>query len=161
MRMRRLRLALPAVALGGCGLALAGCGGSGSSGSISLSRLPLVAGATVVAQQAQCDPGSSAFCAVEAVIVDRGFGSSGALLAAERHRLRSLGWSDTAGDNGKEQAAESPGRKVRVTYATAQGDLLGWDERWIDRPWPIVLTLARTMYQRTAAMSVMLEAGSA
>jgi hypothetical protein len=140
---------------------VAGCGGSGSSASISLSRLPLVAGATVVAQRTQCDPGTSAFCAVEAVIVDRGFGSSGALLAAERHQLHSLGWSDTAGDNGKELAAESPGRKVRVTYATAQGDLLGSDEGWIKRPGLIVLTLSRTMYQRAAAMSVMLEAGSA
>jgi hypothetical protein len=142
-------------------LALAGCGGSTSTGPITISRLPLVTGATVVAEQTQCDSGASAFCAVEAVIVDRGLGSSGALLAAEQRRLRRLGWSSTAGDNGKEQAAESPGRKLRVTYATAQGDLLGSDEGWIHRPRPIVLTLSQTMYQRTAAMSVMLEAGSA
>jgi len=120
-----------------------------------------VQGARVASERRQCDQGSNAFCAVEAVIVDPRFGSSGALLAAEQHRLRSLGWSATAGDNGKEHAAESPGRELRVTYATAAGDLLGSDEGWIKRPRPIVLTLSRVMFARTPAMSVMLEAGSA
>ena len=118
-------------------------------------------GATVVSEQRQCDRGANAYCAVEAVVVDRRFGSSGALLTAERHRLHAVGWSSTAGDNGKERAAESPGHKLRVTYATAEGDLLGSDEGWIKRPRPIVLSLSRVMFDGTPAMSVMLEAGSA
>jgi hypothetical protein len=155
-------MALGGCVLAGCALALTACGGSSSTSSpLSISQLPLVQGATVASEQRQCDPGSNAFCSVEAVIVDRRFGSSGALLAAEQHQLRTRGWSATAGDNGKERAAESPGHKLRVTYATAEGDLLGSDEGWIKRPRPIVLSLSRVMFDRTPAMSVMLEAGSA
>ena len=163
MRSRRLRpapLALVA-ALTGCALALSACGGSSQSSPLSIGQLPLINGATIVAQASQCDRGANAYCAIEAVIVDPRAGSSGALVVAERRRLRRLGWSGSAGDNGDEQAAESPGHKLRVTYATAAGDLIGWDLGWIKRPRPIALTLSHLMFERTPAMSVMLEAGSA
>ena len=146
-------------ALAAC--ALAGCGASGSSRSLSLAQLPLVRGSAVVARSEQCDRGANAYCAIEAVIVNRGFTSSGALVVAEHQRLHKLGWSTAAGDNGRERAAESPGHKVRVTYATAFGDLLGWDMGWIKRPRPIALTLSHAMFDGAPAMSVMLEAGSA
>lgn len=161
--MRRLRPALlaPVVALGGCTFALAACGGASSSNSLSISQLPLVSGASVVAQERQCDRGANAYCAIEAVIVDPHATSSGALVEREHRHLRRLGWSISAGDNGVERAAESPGHKLRVTYATGADDLLGIDERWIKRSRAITLTLSRLMFQGTPAMSVMLEVGSA
>jgi hypothetical protein len=149
-----LRLALPALVV-----ALAGCGQSGSSSSLSLSQLPLVDGAKVVTKVGRCDRGANAFCAVQAVIVDRRFSSAGALVASEHRHLRKLGWTSAAGDNGNERAAESPGHKLRVTYATATGDLTAIDLGWIKRPRVIQATLARALFDQTPAMSVMLEAG--
>jgi hypothetical protein len=163
MRSRRLRPAPLALvmALAGCAFALTGCGDGGSSSTLSISQLPLVDGAKIVAQASQCDRGAHAYCAIEAVIVDRRAASSSALVASEHRWLRKLGWLGTAGDNGDERAAEAPGQKLRVTYATAAGDLVGWDLGWIKRPRAIVLTLSRLLFERTPAMSVMLEAGSA
>ena len=158
MRSRRWTATF-GVALGAC--ALAGCGAGSSSRSLTLAQLPLVGGSAVVARSEQCDRGANAYCAIEAVIVNRRFTSSGALVVAEHRRLHTLGWSTAAGDNGRERAAESPGHKVRVTYATAFGDLLGWDMGWIRRPRPIALTLSRAVIAGAPAMSVMLEAGSA
>jgi hypothetical protein len=162
MRTRRLRLALPALvaALAGGMLTLGGCGAGSSSSPLSIDQLPLVGGATVVTQARQCDRGANAYCAIEAVIAGHDYSSSGALVAAERRRLRTMGWSNVAGDNGKERAAESPGHRVRVTYATGSGDLLGVDLGWIKRPRGIALTLSRLMFSGTPAMSVMLEAGA-
>jgi len=155
MRIQGPRLALAALAL-----ALAGCGGTGGSQtSLDIKQVPLVSGASVLAQARQCDQGANAFCALEAVIVDRRYHSSGALVASEHRQLRKLGWSSMAGDDGDEQAAESPGHKLRLTYATAANDLIGIDEKWIKRPGSIGLALSRTMFNRTAAMSVMLEVG--
>ncbi len=140
-------------------LVLAGCGQIGSSRSPGLDQLPLVDGASVVAQVKQCDKGANAFCAVEAVVVGKGFRSSGELVASEHKHLRKVGWTSMAGDNGDERAAESPGHKLRLTYATAGNDLIGWDLGWIKRSMPIVQALDRQMFDRVPAMSIMLEAG--
>ena len=149
---------MPALAVGG--LALGGCGSGGASGSLSLRQVPLVPGARVAVQERQCDQGANAFCAIEAVIVAPRFRSSGALVASEHRRLHSLGWTTSAGDDGDEVAADSPGHKVRLTYASALGDLIGLDEKWIkSRPWPIWAALTQSMFSGTPAMSVMLEAG--
>jgi len=156
MRFRTLRLALPALVV-----ALGGCGQNASPGSLSLAQLPLVDGASVVSQVRQCDRGTNAYCAIEAVIVDRRFRSAGALMASEHRHLSKLGWSGSAGDNGDERAAESPSHKLRVTYATAAGDLVGIDQGWIKRPRAIELTLSRALFDRTPAISIMLEAGPA
>jgi hypothetical protein len=83
-----------------------------------------------------------------------------ALLDSEHRHLLKLGWSGAAPDTGEQRAAESPGHKLRVTYATAFGDLLGWDRGWIKRPWPIVMALDRAMFNRASALSLMLEVGS-
>ena len=159
MGITRLRAVPALLVLALAGLALAGCGSGGSSSPLSLTQLPLIPGASIVAQTRQCDRGSNAFCAIEAVIVDRQAHSSGGLVANEHKHLRSLGWTTSAGDDGNEVAANSPGHKVRVTYATAMDDLIGLDEKWIKRPWPIWSSLSQSMFSRTPAMSIMLEAG--
>jgi len=151
--MRRLSLALLALA------ALAGCGGVGRTSPESLRQVPLVSGAQIVSQTKQCDIGSNRFCALEAVVVDRQAGSSGALTAAEDRLLHRRGWKSSAGDDGDEVAADSPGQKLRVTYATAFDDLIGLDEHWIKRASSIEIALDRTVINRTPAMSIMLEVG--
>jgi hypothetical protein len=140
-------------------VALAGCGQGTSRRSLSLRQVPLVPGATIVTHTAQCDRGANAFCAIEAVVVDRSFNSSGALAASEDHLLHRLGWKSSAGDDGDEVAADSPGQKVRVTFATAIDDLIGIDEHWIRRSRSIEMALDRTMFDRTPAMSIMVEVG--
>ena len=112
-----------------------------------------------MAQARQCDNGSHAFCAIQAVIVDRRFTSSGAFVRSEHDHLHSLGWTTSAGDDGDEVAADSPGHKLRVTYATALDDLIGIDETWIKRPHAIGLKLSQTMFSGTPAMSIILEVG--
>jgi uncharacterized protein YceK len=153
MGIRRLSLALLTLA------ALAGCG-SAQQRTLSIQQLPLVDGASVVAQTTQCDRGANGFCAIEAVIVDRRFGSSGALVASEGRMLHSLGWTTSAGDDGPEVAAQSPGQKLRVTYATAKADLIGRDEGWIKRSRSIALALDRQFIHGIPAMSILLEVGA-
>lgn len=153
MGARRLSLALLAP------LVLAGCGGAKSTRPLSVHQLPLVPGAKVVTQATQCDTGSNPFCAIEAVVVGRGYGSSGELTASEDRLLHKLGWKSSAGDDGDEAAADSPGQKLRVTFATAINDLVGIDEHWITRSSSITMALDRTLFDRAPAMSIMLEVG--
>jgi hypothetical protein len=139
-------------------LALAGCGQSAASNSLSLAQLPLVKDASIVTQLRQCDRGANAFCAIVAVVVDPHAASAGALVTSEHRYLRRVGWTAGAGDDGDEQAAESPGHKLRVTYASAVADLIGIDLGWIKRPRQVTLALTRELFGRTPAMSIMLEA---
>jgi hypothetical protein len=154
MRFRTLGLALPALVAG-----LAGCGQTVGTRSPMLSQLPLVNGARIVARVDQCDRGASAFCAIELVVVSSRFRSSVDLVKQERNRLRRSGWTGVAPDDGQQRAAESPGQKLRITYATAEADLWGIDLGWIKRPQKITIGLSRTMFARSPAMSVLLEAG--
>jgi hypothetical protein len=147
------------LALAGGGLIIAGCGSGGPSGPVTVNQFPLIPGASVATQTRQCDRGASAFCAVQAVIVDPGASSSGALVRSEHRQLHSLGWTTSAGDDGNEVAAESPGHKVRVTYSTGLNDLIGIDEAWIKRPAAIGLSLSQLEIRRTPAMSIMVEEG--
>lgn len=153
MGVRRLTLSLLAGAL------IAGCGAAPSSKSLSLQKVPLVPGATIVHQALQCDRGGNSFCALEAVVVDRHFTSSGALTASEDRLLHRAGWKSSAGDDGDEAAADSPSQKLRITFATAISDLIGLNEHWITRAPSIEMALVRTMFDRTPAMSLMLEFG--
>jgi hypothetical protein len=153
MGIRRLGLALLAL------VALGGCGQGSSSHSLDLRQVPLVPGATVTASATQCDHGSNPFCAIEAVIVDPRFTSSGALVASEDRVLHQAGWKSSAGDDGDEAAAGSPGQKLRVTYGTALDDLIGVDEKWIHRTWSITMALDQMVLTRRPAMSIMLEQG--
>jgi hypothetical protein len=151
MRARRLGAALLAL------LALSACGASSSPSAPDLSKLPLVPGTEIVAQARQCDKGKSAYCAIQIVVVGRSYKTSQDLLGVERERLVSLGWTREGADTGNEHAADSPGHKLRVTYATALGDLTGIDLGWIKRPRRITLALSRAVFQRKAALSMMLE----
>ncbi|MGI8902910.1 MAG: hypothetical protein ACR2IP_04495 [Solirubrobacteraceae bacterium] len=155
MNGRRLSALAPialVVTLGGCGQRAPRVPAS--------SALPLVGGAGIVASARQCDPGANAFCALQLVVTGSRYPSSGELLRSENRRLRQLGWTATHADIGDERAAESPGRRVRVTYATADGDLQGIEQGWIKRSRTIYLALDRTLFDRTPAISVMLEAGA-
>jgi hypothetical protein len=156
--MRTRTLGLLAGALG---IGLAGCGQQATTHSPTLSELPLVPGSSVVTQVHECDKGANAFCAIELVVLGPRFKSSADLVKAERDRLRRSGWSGVAPDDGQQRAAQSPGQKLRITYATAAADLLGIDLGWIKRPRPITMRLARTMFDRSSAMSVLLETGPA
>jgi hypothetical protein len=151
MRAGRLVSALLAL-----GVALAGCG-SGASHTPDLSKLPLVPGTEVIVKARQCDNGSNPYCAVQIVLVGRSYKDSQDLLGVERERLVSLGWMREGADTGNEHAADSPGHKLRVTYATALADLTGIDLGWIKRPRPITLALSHAVFQRTPALSMMLE----
>jgi hypothetical protein len=153
------RLGLVASALS-IATALAACGQTSTGRSPDLAKLPLVPGASVVAQARQCDKGANAFCSFQLVVTDPRYPSSKALVSSERRQLHKLGWSGMDADTGEEQAAESPDHKLRVTYATAFGDLKGIDLNWIKRPPSIALALSRTMFARSSAMSVMLEVGA-
>jgi hypothetical protein len=154
MTARRLCLALTTLAL-----VLAGCGGSGSKRVPPVAHLPLVPGAKIVTQVRRCDPGANAYCAWELVVVDPRYRSSDVLMLAERHHLLHQGWSTANAETGEQEAANSPGHRLRVTYATASGDLRGIDLGWIKRSAAVTMTLSQTMFRHTAAMSMLLETG--
>jgi hypothetical protein len=141
-------------------LLLAGCGNSGNR-SPAIGKLPLAAGSKVVAQVRQCDKGKNSYCSVELVIVNHGYGNSWALVSGERRSLSQDGWTQTHADTGDEHAAQSPGDKLRVTYATAMGDLKDVELGWITRSHAIAVALSHTIFERASAMSVLLELGPA
>jgi hypothetical protein len=58
-------------------------------------------------------------------------------------------------------AADSPGARLRVTFATALLDLKDIELGWIKRPRPISLALSRAIFDGEAAMSMNLVAGPA
>ncbi|MBV9003779.1 MAG: hypothetical protein JO181_03910 [Solirubrobacterales bacterium] len=140
--------------------ALAGCGQSAKSRTPDVSQLPLVQGATVVTQVRECDKGANAFCAIELVVADRRYKTSDDLLLSEHHQLLSHGWSGAGGDTGNERAADSPGHKLRLTYATATGDLQGVELGQIKRPGKIWIALSHTLLDQVPALSMMLEVGN-
>lgn len=138
---------------------LAGCGG-GNAGKLSASQVPLVPGARVVAQVTQCDRGANAYCALALVVQDQRYRNSDQLEKAEHHRVRAAGWRGVGADTADENAAESPSHKLRITYATAYGELKGIDLGWIHRPRAIATVLARTMFAHApATISILVESG--
>lgn len=139
---------------------LAGCGSSSPRHTPELAKLPLVGGARIVAEARRCDPGANAFCAWELVITDPRFRSSDALLLSEHNRLIGLGWSGANADTGDQHAADSPGHELRLTYATAYGDLKGIDLGWIERSRNVTLALSRALFTRDSTLSMLLEQGS-
>jgi hypothetical protein len=153
--MRTRRLGVLALVL-----ILAGCGASHAKRTPVASDIPLVPGAKIAVQSRACDHGSHAFCAVDLVVVAHNYVSSDVLALDESHVLTKKGWSLAHGDTGLQSAANSPGHKLRLTFATASGDLRQIDLGTINRPWPIIYGLSSTMFERTAAMSMMLEIGA-
>ena len=125
-----------------------------------LGKLPLAPGSRIVTRVRQCDAGSNAYCAVELVVVDPAWHDSGVAGVRREADPRAPGWTADRGANGDEDAAESPGDKLRVTYATAYGDLKDIELGWIKRSHAISVALSHALFDRSAAMSVMLEIGS-
>jgi len=140
--------------------ALAGCGQSTAQRTPDLSKLPLVSGTRVVTRVKRCDPGANAFCAWELVVAGRGYRSSVALLKAEHHHLRVLGWTSANADTGQQRAQDSPRHKLRVTYATPQGELQGVDLGYAKRAQPVQLALSQAMFAHTPAISILYEIGA-
>jgi hypothetical protein len=141
-------------------LAAAGCGQAATSRGPDLAAVPLTGGTRVIAHTRRCDRGANPYCAIQLVVVGNHYRSSTALLASEHRRLKSLGWSSAGADTGDESAAESPGHKLRLIYATVALDLQGIDLGWITRSPMISRVLSRTMFNRSSALSLMLETGS-
>lgn len=124
-----------------------------------MAQLPLVKGATIVSQVRTCDKGANAFCAIALVVVDRHYKNSDDLLLGEHDQLLSHGWSGAHGDTKNERAADSPGHQMRLTYATATGDLQGVELGQIKRPGRIWVALSHTLFDQVPALSMMLEVG--
>jgi hypothetical protein len=141
--------------------ALAGCGAvAPAARTPTASSIPLVAGSRIVQQVRNCDQGSNAYCSIDLVVQNRQYDSSDILARDETRVLRQHGWSLSNGDTRTQTAANSPGHKLRLTIATAAGDLEQIDLGAIIRPWPIVYALSSSMFDRAAAMSMRLEVGA-
>jgi len=151
----RLWAAVPVALLAA---SLAGCG---QSTRLENPQVPLVSGARVVQQIRRCDEGSSAFCALDMVVVNTRYRSAGDFLVDERRYLKHLGWTLQEGEIGQERTAVSPGHEFRIVYATASGDLLALDEGWVQRPPPISMALSKVLFDRQPAISLMVESGPA
>jgi hypothetical protein len=139
---------------------LVGCGGGAKSRVPDLSKLPLVSGLRIVSQKPQCDAGANPYCAIELVVVDPGAATSTGLLNREHRWLLAHGWTGAGADTGDEHAADSPGHKLRVTYATAFGELTDIDRGYVKRTHATALALARALFDRSAAMALLLEVGA-
>ncbi len=86
--------------------------------------------------------------------------SADALVKDEHALLLKNGWTGANAETGEQHAADSPGHKLRVTYATAFGDLKGIDLGWIKRSRTLTLALSHALFAHTAAMSMLLEMGA-
>lgn len=148
------------VALAALVLAIAGCGESASPHAPDLAQLPLVSGSQISLKVPRCDKGANAFCGWEVVVTAPRYQSSDRLLKDEHRLLMHDGWTAGDADADEQHAADSPGHKLRVTYATAYADLKGIDLGRIKRSRKTALTLSRAMFQHTAAMSMLLEVGA-
>ena len=139
-------------------VAIAACG-TGGPRRPTLSSVPLVAGAQVVARADACDEGANPYCALDVVLVNSRYASAQSLVADERRWLKRKGWLRVPAQTGDEIAADSPGDRFRVTYTTAALDLKDVDLGWIKRPKAIALALSHAIYHGSPAMSLMLVAG--
>jgi len=140
-------------------LAVSGCGQSSAAAGPTLAAVPLAGGTRVVAHIRRCDRGTNPYCSVQLVVLGRRYRSSAALMSGERRQLSAIGWTKAGVDTGHEQAADSPGHKLRLTYATAADDLNAVDQGWIRRAPTIALSLSRAMFEREPVISLMLETG--
>jgi hypothetical protein len=141
-------------------LTLCACGHAGAGHPPAVSDVPLVGGARIVSSAQQCDRGANPYCALELVVVDPRYRSSGDLLTSENRQLKASGWTETGADTGQERAVNSPTHPLRLTYSTAAGDLRGVDLGWIQRSRHTALALSREIFDRASALSLMLESSS-
>lgn len=139
---------------------LAGCGADTPSRSPDLRALPLPSGVQIASQTHVCDRGANAYCAIELVVLDPHAASSADLVVREHALLKRRGWSGASADNGNERAADSPGHKLRVTYATAASELGNIDLAFVKRSRATALALSRALFGRASAMALLLEVGA-
>lgn len=141
---------------------VSGCGAGSGPHSPAVAQVPLVAGTRIIASVRRCDPGAHPFCARVLILAGAPshYEDSGVLKVAERRVLAHAGWQRTEGDTYDEAAAESPHNRLRVTYATAEEDLLSIDERRIARTPGITRQLAQVLFAREPALSLLVQAGS-
>lgn len=155
--MRRPRVG--ALSVAGAAALLAGCG-SGGSRTPDLAQLPLVSGARFQVKERVCDSGSNAYCAWELVVADRAYRDSNALFEAEHRLLLRRGWSGADGDIATQHAADSPGHRLRVTYANPVDELTGIAIFGVRRSRAVALALSKATFSHTAVISVLLEVGA-
>jgi hypothetical protein len=141
-------------------LVVAGCSRGGNPRTVGLTNIPLPSGARVMTQARSCDKGVNAYCSVQVVVVGDGYSSSADLRATYEQQLAKLGWTSANGPDGNETAADSPGHELHLTYATAYQDLLGVDSNWVQRRPGIARALSAAVFDRGAAISIMLVKGS-
>jgi hypothetical protein len=141
-------------------LAVGGCGSGGADRSPSLARVPLVRGAHVMVHVRVCNKGANAFCALELVVVGGGYRTPSEMLTAETGLLKRLHWKHANADTGLERAAYAPGDKLRLTYATAKGDLESVELGWVQRNRVVTVALAHEMFENTPALSMLVEEGA-
>ena len=139
---------------------LVATGRGGTPRAVGLTNIPLPPGTRVVTNVRSCDRGVHPYCAVQVVVVGDRYPNSAALRATYAKQLTKLGWTTARGADGNETAADSPGHELRLTFATALEDLLGVDSNWIQRTAAISHSLSSTVFDRTPALSIMLQLGS-
>jgi hypothetical protein len=147
-----------AAIMAGSAVMLAGCGGSDRVPK--LASLPVVRGAHVVSKIRVCDKGANHYCALELVLTDPRYASPRDLVLAESELLRAHGWSGASAQTGDELADESPGNDLRLTYATAYGDLHDIEFGWVQRTRRTQEALSKQMFAGATAMSAQLQVGS-
>jgi hypothetical protein len=138
---------------------LAGCG-TGGPHTPALSALPLVPGASFKVKQRVCDSGSSPYCAWELVVAAAGYRDSNALFEAEHRLLLSRHWSGADGDIATQHAADSPGHRLRVTYANPVDELTGTGIFGVRRSDAVQLALSNAVFSHTPVISMLLEVGA-
>jgi hypothetical protein len=143
-------------------LALGGCGAAGAPGTPSQRPVPLAAGGHIALRLRRCDRGIHPFCARELVLTAgrTRYHDGAALGAAEGDALRRAGWTASEGEAPTELAAQSRGGRLRLTYATAAGELRAIAAGEAERAPAIVRALRRDRTAGVPALSLLLEVGS-
>jgi hypothetical protein len=113
-----------------------------------------------VVSQRLCDRGRNAYCALELVMEGGGYASSIQLQRAERLLLKRRGWKKSNPPVAQELSANSPGTRLRVTYAAANMELEAVDLGWIVRARRITLGLSREIFDHHPALAVLLQLGA-
>jgi hypothetical protein len=147
------------IAVTGC-VAVAGCGAGTNHRDLGLTNIPLPAGARIAASVRVCDRGANPYCSEQVVVVGERYPTSADLLNTENAHLKTLGWTESRGDTGKQLAVESPGHELRMTLDTAYNDLIALDTGQILRAAATGRALSAVLFDRAPAISLMLERGS-
>jgi hypothetical protein len=141
-------------------LLLVGCSPSTGPRSPSLKLVPLAPNSRVLLHVRVCNRGTNAFCALQLVVVGRGYRTAVAMIDSETRLLHALRWRRVNADTGLERAAYSPSGRLRLTYATAHGELESIELGWTQRRRKITVALAHTLFANTPALALLVEEGS-